>query len=161
LKQAILTQAGIEVQTAYETEYQHDPNSSLISMPPGQLPCKRIFFLKWQPNTDEGILRQSIVDFIWNVIQNVITNNYTTIAIPAIGCGKHNCSLDIVVKTMVNEIKEQLKLRHLPLTVTFVIQSEQKNVYGEFCKQLFASGYDKALISAHVTIFSFVLGFKE
>ncbi|CAF2747523.1 unnamed protein product [Rotaria sp. Silwood2] len=139
LQQTIIEAAGNEVKTAYETEYRRNPNSILISTPPGQLSCQRIFFLKWKPNVDDSILRQSIVDFIWTVIQNVISYNYTSVAFPAIGCGGYGCSVDIVVKTMVREIKNQLKTRNLSLTVKFVIQPEQKNIYDEFCKQVLAS----------------------
>ncbi|CAF1037008.1 unnamed protein product [Didymodactylos carnosus] len=139
LKQSIIKAAGIEVKTAYETESKNNPNSILISTLPSQLPCKRIFFLKWQPDANDAIFRQSIVDFIWNVMQNVISYNYTSIAFPAIGCGKHGCSVDIVVKTMVKEIKNQLKIRNLSLTVKFVIEPEQQNVYDEFCTQVLGS----------------------
>ncbi|CAF4014160.1 unnamed protein product [Rotaria magnacalcarata] len=139
LKQAIIEAAGPEVKAAYETEYKNYPNAILISTIPGKLPCKRIFFLKWQPNPDDSKLRQSIVDFIWTVIQNVISHNYTSIAFPAIGCGKHGCSVDIIVKTMVQEIKKQLEMRDFSLTVKFMIQPEQQSIYDEFCKQVLTS----------------------
>ncbi len=107
--------AGRDVKMAYIKEYENNPNSLIISIPSGELPCKRIFFLKWQPDTNEDVLRQSIVDFIGNVIQNVISYKFSSIAFPAIGCGKHGCSIDIVVKTMVKE---------------------KQNIYDEFCKQV-------------------------
>jgi hypothetical protein len=111
----------------------------IISTPPGQLPCKRIFFLKWEPDVNEDVLRQSIVDFISNVIQNAKSYNFTSIAFPAIGCGEHGCSVDIVVKTMVREITNQLTMRKLPLTVKFVVPPKQQNIYDEFCKVVLAS----------------------
>jgi hypothetical protein len=128
--------AGDEVKTAYNIEYQNNSNAILISTPPGTLPCKRIFFVQWQPATDEAILRQSLVDLIWTVIQNVISYKFTSVAFPAIGCGKHGCSVDVVVKTLVKEMKNQLTMRNLPLTVKFVIQPDQQNIYDEFCKQV-------------------------
>ena len=152
MKQIIIEAAGIEVKAAYETERKRNPNSILISTIPGQLPCKQIFFLKWQPDANDSILRQSIVDFMWNVIQNVISHKYTSIAFPAIGCGKHGCSVDIVVKTMVKEIKNHLKTRNLPLTVKFVIQPEQQHVYDEFCKQVLVSEEGKASTSLLMTM---------
>ncbi|CAF1074783.1 unnamed protein product [Rotaria sordida] len=139
LQDTIIKAAGDEVETAYEIEYRCNPNSILISTPPGKLPCQRIFFLRWEPDADDSILRQSIIDFIWNIIQNVISCNYTSIACPAIGCGGYGCSVDIVVKTIVQEIKNQLKTRNLALTVKFVIRPEQQNIYDEFCKQVLAS----------------------
>jgi O-acetyl-ADP-ribose deacetylase (regulator of RNase III) len=58
------------------------------------------------------------------------------VALPAIGCGKHRCPVDLIVKTMMKEIKNQLKMRNIPLTVRFVIQPEQRNLYEEFSKQV-------------------------
>ncbi len=139
LKKAIIKVAGDEVQTAYDAEYQNNPNDILISTPPGTLPCKRIFFVKWQPAKDETILRQSIVDLMWTVIQNVISYKFTSLAFPAIGCGQHGCSVDVIVKTMVKEMKNQLTMRNLALTVKFVIQPNQQNIYDEFCKQVLAT----------------------
>jgi len=98
-----------------------------------------LFFLKWEPNKDPDILRQSIIDLIWNLIQNVSSHNFTSIAFPAIGCGEHACSVDVVVKTMVREMKQQITNRKLPWTVKFIVQPNQQNVYDEFCKQLLSS----------------------
>lgn len=72
--------------------------------------------------------------------------NYTSIAFPAIGCGKHGCSVDIVVKTMVKEMKKQLADRKLSLVVKFVIEPDQQNVYDEFCKQVLASNESKGSV---------------
>ncbi|CAF2928917.1 unnamed protein product [Rotaria sp. Silwood2] len=155
LKDTIIRTAGKEVKTAYDNEYKSNPKSTLISTLPGRLACKRIFFLQWKPDKDEAVLRQSIIDFVWTVIQNVISHDYTSIAFPAIGCGKHGCSVDIVVKTMVKEIKNQLSMRNLPLKVKFVVQLEQQNVYDEFCKQVLITSAGKAtffLINAATSI---------
>jgi O-acetyl-ADP-ribose deacetylase (regulator of RNase III) len=141
LRQVLLTAAGDEVQAVYMRDYENNPNSLIISTLPGYLSCKRIFFLKWEPDQDDEILRQSIVDLISNVIQNVRSHNYTSIAFPAIGCGGHACSVDIVVKTMIREMKQQIEKRKLPWTVKFIIQPDQQNVYDEFCKQLLLSDH--------------------
>ena len=139
LIKAITKVAGAEVQKAYHTEYDNNSNAVLISTPAGALPCKRIFFIKWQPSIDKDALRQSLVDLIWTVMQNMLSHKFTSLAFPAIGCGKHGCSVDVVVKTLVKEMKNQLIMRKLPLTVKFVIQPEQTNIYDEFCKQLLTS----------------------
>nr|ACD54744.1 macro BAL-like protein [Adineta vaga] len=136
LKKAIIKAAGDEVQTSYKNEYRNNPNSILISTPPGALPCKRIFFVKWKPDNDQTVLRQSLVDLVWTVIQNVISYNFTSFAFPALGCGQHGCSIDIVVETMVNETKNQLTRRNIPLTARFVIEPKQQNVYDEFIKRI-------------------------
>ncbi|CAF2688412.1 unnamed protein product [Rotaria sp. Silwood2] len=142
LRQVLLEAGGKQVEDAYSEEFRVNPNSLIISTPPGQLPCKRIFFLKWEPNKDPEILRQSIIDLIWNLIQNVNSYNFTSIAFPAIGCGEHACSVDIVVKTMVTEMKQQIQNRKLPWIVTFIIHPNEQNVYDEFCKQLLASNHE-------------------
>lgn len=136
LIRAIIAAAGDDVQTAYNTECKNDSRNTLISTIPGCLPCKRIFFLEWKPDNDEGKLRQSLIDLTWTVMQHLILYNFTSIAFPAIGCGNHGCPVDSVVKIMVKEIKNQLIMRNLPLTVKFVIQPNQRNVYDEFCKQV-------------------------
>ncbi|CAF1149153.1 unnamed protein product [Adineta steineri] len=136
LRQSLLIAGGREVQAAYEKEYENNPNSLIISIPPGELPCKRLFFLRWEPDEDPDILRQSISDLIWNLIQNVNSHNFNSIAFPAIGCGEHACSVDIVVKTMVKEMKQQIMQRKLAWTVKFIIQPNQQNIYDEFRRQL-------------------------
>ena len=136
LIRAITEAAGDDVQTAYNAERQNNMHSILTSTVPGRLPCKRIFFLEWKPDNDQAKLRQSLIDLIWIVIQHLIPYNFTSIAFPAIGCGEHGCSVDLVVKTLVKEIKNQLIMRDLALTVKFVIQPNQQNIYDEFCKQV-------------------------
>jgi hypothetical protein len=138
--------AGNDVQTAYNVECKNNPHSILISTLPGCLPCKRIFFLKWQPTDNEATVRQSLVDLISIVIQHLIPYNFTSIAFPAIGCGKHGCSVDLVVKTMVIEMKNQLIMRNLPLTVKFIVRPDQQNVYDEFCKQVLTTQNDRGII---------------
>lgn len=139
LRDVIIRTAGEQVRAAYDKEYKNNPNALLISTPSGSLTSERIFFVKWQPEQDEGRLRQSLVDLISIVIQNVIAYKFTSIALPAIGCGQHNCSLNIVVKTLVKEMKHQLEVRDLSLTVKFVIQPDQHHIYDEFCKQVLAT----------------------
>ncbi|CAF5028989.1 unnamed protein product, partial [Rotaria sp. Silwood1] len=95
LRQAITEAAGNEVQKAYKKELNNHPNSTLIAVPSGALPCKQIFFVKWEPNDNEDILRQSIIDFISTVVQNMISYKFTSVAFPAIGCGLHGCSTQI------------------------------------------------------------------
>jgi hypothetical protein len=116
LQQSLLTAAGDYVEA--------NSNLSLIYTPPGHLYCKRIFFLKWELDKDPELLRQSIADLIFNIIQNVRSHNFTSIAFPAIGCGE---------TTMVRKMEQEIQKRNLPWTVKFITQ---QNVYNEFCKQL-------------------------
>ncbi|CAF2777975.1 unnamed protein product [Rotaria sp. Silwood2] len=143
LREAIIRAAGNEAQTAYNLELKTHPNSILIATPSGALPCKYIFFVKWEPDSDENVLEQSLVDLIYTVVQNVISHNCTSVAFPAIGCGKHGCSVNIVVKTMVLEMKKHLMTRNLPWTVKFVVEPDQEHIYDEFRKQVLTTQHGK------------------
>ncbi|CAF3672548.1 unnamed protein product [Rotaria socialis] len=136
LRLALIDAAGTQVENAYNDAYRDNPNSIIITTPGGNLECQKIFFLKWEPNKNPDILRQSIVDLIWNVIQNTISHGFTSIAFPAIGCGEHSCAVDIVVKTMIREMKQQMQSRRLAWHVKFIVQPNLRDVYDEFCKQL-------------------------
>jgi O-acetyl-ADP-ribose deacetylase (regulator of RNase III) len=136
LRKAIIIAAGNEVQTAYDAEIRTHPNSILVVTPPGALNCKKIFFVKWKPDTDDEILQQSLIDLISIVVQNSISHEFNSMGFPAIGCGQHGCSIDIVVKTMVLEMKKHLIKRNLRWTVKFIVQPDQQNIYDEFCKQV-------------------------
>lgn len=129
----------------YDTELKNHPNSTLIVTPSGSLFCKQIFFVKWHPDTDEEILRQSIVYMISIVVQKAISYNFTSIAFPALGCGQHGCSIEIVVNTFVLEMKKQLIKRNLPWNVKFIVQPNQQNIYDEFCKQVLTTQDDGKL----------------
>lgn len=136
LRNAILDAAGDKVKTAYEHELQNHPNSILIATPPGSLSCKQIFFVKWEPDSDDDILRQSLADMISIVVQNAISHQFTSIAFPAIGCGQNVSSMRIIVKTIVLEMKKRLINRNLAWTVKFIVQPDQQNIYDEFCRQV-------------------------
>jgi hypothetical protein len=155
LKKAILNAAGAEVEDAYDIEFKNHPNSLLISIPSGQLVCKRILFIKWEPNEDETILRQTIVDFISNAIQTAIQFKFTSIAFPAIGCGLHGCSSVLVIKTMVNEIKKQLIIRKLIWRIKFVVLPKNEEIYDEFCDEVLAENRGKTCLSCLRSNFRF------
>ncbi|CAF4577563.1 unnamed protein product, partial [Rotaria sp. Silwood2] len=100
LKNAILDAAGTAARTAYNAELSKNLQPILISIPSGGLPCKKIFLIKWRPEQDEATLRKSIADFISIAIIYVIEHGFTSVAFPAIGCGGHQCSTDLVITTM-------------------------------------------------------------
>ncbi|CAF2774053.1 unnamed protein product [Rotaria sp. Silwood2] len=99
LKEIILEAAGDVAKTAYKTELEKNPIPILISLPPGQLSCKRIFFVKWRPEKNETLLEKSITDFVCNTIKNVASHDFTSVAFPAIGCGLHGFPVDVLAKT--------------------------------------------------------------
>ncbi|CAF3738304.1 unnamed protein product [Adineta steineri] len=141
LRQILLKAAGDQAQIVYTNELTANVNASVIITPSGHLHCKNIFFFKWEPNKNKTILTQSIVDLISNIVQHVNSYKYTSIAFPALGCGEYACSVDIVVKTMVREMKQQIKKNGLLWTVKFIIHPSQQNIYDEFCKQVLSSDH--------------------
>ncbi len=128
--------AGDEVQTAYEAELKNHPDSTLIVTPPGFLSCKQIFFVRWEPDSNDDILGQSLANMISIVVQNAIAHRFTSIAFPAIGCEQHHSLIRVIVKIMVLEVRKRLINQNLPWTIKFVVQPHQQDIYDEFCKQV-------------------------
>ncbi|CAF1378181.1 unnamed protein product [Rotaria sp. Silwood1] len=139
LKKIIMNAAGDKAKLMYNTEYKKNPNSPLISIPSCQLACNRIFFIKWQPDKNLAILRKSITDFVSIVIQNTIAYQFSSIALPIIGCGQHGCPVNLMAKTMIAEIKKQLTISNVPMIVKFIVEPEREHVYQTFCKQIEAT----------------------
>ncbi|CAM2721829.1 unnamed protein product [Rotaria socialis] len=139
LKQLIIIEGGEQVYESYEKENKLNPNSLLISCPSGNLLCKRIFFVKWNPNENEFILQQSINDFINILIQNLLSYNYKSIALPLIGSNHKNISTPIVIKTIINQFIYQIKSRNLSINIKFIILPDQDQIYQEFYQQLLHS----------------------
>lgn len=83
------------------------------------------------------------MNFIGFVIQNVIAYEYKSVAIPSIGCGNLNCSLDVIVRTMIEETKHQLRRRKMSLKVKFVVEPNRTDIYNAFCTYLLASDEGK------------------
>ncbi|CAF1242378.1 unnamed protein product [Adineta ricciae] len=136
LKKSMLEAAGDEIQSAYEHEYQRDPNRNLISVPGGQLSVHQIYFFKWEPSRNLALLRKSYMELISTVLQHVITDGFTSIALPIIGCGEYSYSTSQVAKMMLADVKNQLTNSDISLIVKFIIRHEQKNIYDVFRDQM-------------------------
>ncbi|CAF2078344.1 unnamed protein product [Rotaria magnacalcarata] len=99
--------------------------------------AKRLLFLPWTPpasflsNQDTDVLRQSISAFVKQAIQFTIQRKFKSIAFPAIGCGGFGIQPDIIAKTMINAVREELTADPTnQLVVTFAVQ--QAHVYDVF-----------------------------
>lgn len=138
LAQILLNAAGEETSKHFYEQLVSNPNALVIVLPPGKLQCKNIFFLKWEPNKDEEVLKQSIEDLIHNLVQNLIQHKFTSLAFPAIGCGEYGFNINILVKTMVRCFRTELMKRKLPWRIHFVIQPHQQQIFDEFSRQLIA-----------------------
>ena len=146
----ILKAAGNQTEMAYNTEQKSNPNAKLISTSAGALPSKRIFFVKWQPDKDDAKLTQSLIDLILTVIHSAMAYKLTSLAFPAIGCGKYGCPVDTIVKTLVKGMEHQLSSKDLHLTVKFVIHSDQQGIYDAFCKQVLKK--QEGIVEIHFTM---------
>ncbi|CAF0806201.1 unnamed protein product [Adineta ricciae] len=136
LKKSMLEAAGDETMSAYEHEYQRDPNRNLISVPGGQLSVHQIYFFQWEPSRNLALLRKSYMDLISTVLQHVITDGFTSIAVPIIGCGEYSYSTSQVAKMMLADVKNQLTNSDSSLIVKFIIRHEQKDIYDIFRDQM-------------------------
>ena len=58
------------------------------------------------------------------------------VAFPSIGCGKFGFEPSLIAQHMINEVIERLQKTTSKITVSFVLVSEQQNVYHEFVKYL-------------------------
>jgi hypothetical protein len=135
--------AGDEATQTYRQTLSENLEAPLLLVPAGQLPCNMIFIHKWKLHQDEDLLRDSIINFIGFVIQHVIAYDYKSVAIPSIGCGNLAYSIDIIVKTMIEETKHQLKRRKSSLKVKFIIEPHRTDIYNAFCNHLQTSDEGK------------------
>ena len=125
--------AGNEVQSAYDEEYGKDPSSRLIVTPPGALRCKRIFFLRWELNSND---QTPFCDLMPLIARHMRECNFTSIAFPAVECARDGCPVDIAAKTIIKEMASQLLERNLSWRVKFVVPVEQKDLYRQLCEQV-------------------------
>lgn len=85
------------------------------------------------------MLRQSISDFVLNIIQNVQSHQYHSIALPPIGCGHSNISSDFIIQTFLEQFIFQIKIRKLSLMIQFIILPHEKQIYQLFIQHIYKS----------------------
>jgi O-acetyl-ADP-ribose deacetylase (regulator of RNase III) len=125
---------GDTVKTAYNSQSNQN-QSTVIAVPAGrQLLSKQIYFLPWQPNSDEAELCKSLKKFVSNAIEKAVSENYQSIAFPAIGCGQFGCPIKLVAKTLITEAHRLLETH--AISVSFIIQPDRVDIYDEFQKQI-------------------------
>jgi hypothetical protein len=78
----------IEIEYADAAKINSLASDSMIITSPGQLLCKKIFFLPWNSNSDSFILQQALKDFVNKAIQCAIDHHFRSIAFPAVGMTK-------------------------------------------------------------------------
>ncbi len=139
LVQSVFKAAGKSFEKSYNAKVEENEMASVISViADGQLGSKAVYFVPWKPNPDPKKLCQSIEQLIKNVMQKAASENYQSIAFPAIGCGEYGCPINLIAETFVQQVRELLP--KYPISIRFVIQPEKIDVYEEFRKQLGPSG---------------------
>ncbi|UJR08142.1 hypothetical protein I4U23_012418 [Adineta vaga] len=128
--------AGNEVRNIYRQKSAG--NELTYETTGGSLPCKRIVFRPWNPDTHcTQDVKQSIDKFITSVIIYGLQNNLTTIAFPSVGCGQLGFDPNLIAEYMVGTTYERLKdSTYSRLTISFVLLPEQKTVYNAFVNQI-------------------------
>jgi O-acetyl-ADP-ribose deacetylase (regulator of RNase III) len=74
------------------------------------------------------VIEQTIRSFLAEAITYVISQNYKSIAFPAIGCGRFGLNANFIAETMINHIK----MEKCSLSVTFAIHPKSHDVFDTF-----------------------------
>jgi hypothetical protein len=123
------------MRNSFGAEYNKDPTAPIIAVAASeQLVAKTVYFLPWKPNADVAKFRESIGIFIANAMGKAASENYQSIAFPAIGCGEYACSINLIAQSFIKEVYDQLA--KYSMFVSFVIQPDRTDVYDEFQKQI-------------------------
>lgn len=135
---AVYKAGGKGLKSAFDKKVKENHKNSVISVPAeGSLKSKAIFFVPWKPSSDEKALRQSIEQLVENVVEKALSENFESIAFPAIGCGNYGCSIDLIAKTFVRHC-HQLVTNH-SLSIVFVIQPDKTDIYDSFHREISSS----------------------
>jgi len=132
----ILEKAGPSVKQEYTEAAKLSP-SEPFETNSGQLSCRKLLFLPW--NTDQRsqeAFYQSIRNFVTKAVQHAIKAHHTSIAFPAIGCGKFNFDKNVIANEMLVEAQKQLLTANVLLQIIFVILPEKNDVYEAFQAKL-------------------------
>lgn len=123
------------MKASYNAKLNTNPDAAIIDVEAdGELKSKRVYFLPWEKDSDQSLLRKSIREFVRNAITTAVSTNHQSIAFPAIGCGQYGCPTSLVAQVMVDEA-HHLSRKH-GISVLFVIQPQRNDIYDEFQKQI-------------------------
>ncbi|CAF3433373.1 unnamed protein product [Rotaria socialis] len=126
LREYVLQAAGSDVRKQYEKGKRTTDQALALWSP--VLPCQQILFLPWVPSQHDVLLEQSIREFIALAIQYVLDQNYTSVAFPAIGCGRFGLDIAFIAASMYHHII----IEKYPINITFVIQPSHQEVFDAF-----------------------------
>jgi len=128
LVESVLQAAGPRIRKAYGNRNKSTAGIQSFALKCSSLPCQQILFLPWTPGPNLVLTEQAIKDFIAAAIAYVFSQNYKSVAFPAIGCGKFGLNTDFIAQTMVNHVK----VEEYPLNVVFIIHPQSKDTFYAF-----------------------------
>ena len=142
---AVFKAGGKSLKTAFDKKAKEDHQSSVISIPAqGPLGSKAVYFVPWKPDSDHSLLSQSIEKLVKNVMKKAASENYQSIAFPAIGCGAFGCPIDLIAQTFITQCQQQLT--KYPLSILFVIQPGKTEIYDEFRRHMGSSKHEPTTV---------------
>lgn len=86
--------------------------------------------------TNSDAFYQSIREFVARAVEYGIKAHHTSIAFPAIGCGKLNFDKNIIANEMLVEAQKQLLTANVLLQIIFVILPTKCDVFQAFQSKL-------------------------
>lgn len=133
--ESVFKAAGKAFKKSFDAKVKADETASVISIPSeGDLASKAVYFVPWKPSTDPDKLRQSIELLVKNVMKKAASEDYRSIAFPAIGCGEYGCDIPLIAKTFIGQVRELLE--RFPVPIVFVIQPGKNEIYDAFTKEI-------------------------
>ena len=140
LRDNVLKEAGDSIKRVYQSEKRQQPDKS-FSTNGGNLPCRRIHFVPFPTlaaDADRWAFRNFVKEAI-RIAANDRSSNIQSLALPAMGCGLIGCDPNYVAKTLIMAVTYEFEHQpSLRFHVSFVIQSNQQNVFDSFSNELAA-----------------------
>lgn len=136
---SVFKAAGKAFKKSFDAQVKENETASVISVrSEGELASKAVYFVPWKPSSNPEKLRQSIEQLVKNVMKKAASEDYRSIAFPAIGCGEYGCDIALIAETFVGQVRELLQ--KYPIPVVFVIQPGKTEIYEAFHKEIGSAG---------------------
>lgn len=120
----------------------------------GELLCQRLLFLPWiTRKLDDITIRRSIQSFFTTALQHALKNGYTSLAFPALGCGRLNCEPKLIAEAMLDETQ---RYANHNLSILIVMHPEKEDAYEAFCHKLAELRRKKPRKSSNVLTYNHV-----
>ncbi|XP_037381344.1 protein mono-ADP-ribosyltransferase PARP9 [Talpa occidentalis] len=136
VSQAILQQAGKEMEREFKKMTNRAPNPQLLLVTEGfKLSCRYVYHVLWDPYSNRV---ETLVHVMKICLSKCIGQNVTSISFPALGTGEIGISMTTAAKIMFDEVLEFARqyLEKKKLTVKFVIFPAKVDLYKIFSAEM-------------------------